>query len=73
MTIGTGKSSNGTALETLGRFFYIHNSSSSMFKDVKDVPDYIVDVSVHCILSLQYNIAFLLICKYVSIREIMVI
>ena len=42
--------SNATRLEIVGRFFYIINPMTHMHKDIKDVPDYIVDVS-HLLIS----------------------
>ena len=42
---GTGRGSNATSLEIVGRFFYISSPWKDRYKDIKDVPDYVVDVS----------------------------
>lgn len=43
---GTGQGTNASDLVKLGRFFYIINPYEHNYGFVKEVPDYVVDVSM---------------------------
>ena len=45
MEFGTGRGSNNTVLEKLGRFFYLINPYTHRYEHIKDVPDIVIDVS----------------------------
>ena len=44
---GTGQGTNASGLAKMGRLFYIINPYDHNYGLVKEVPDYVVDVSMH--------------------------